>query len=272
MPDWLAVEYLKRFRRVLNCEVASWDVAFDRPFKKGIKAGRLRQLRTQREKSPAVWLAVNGALAAGIFGDPREFIQLSPDKRLAFVKDRLNKVENEGARQALEHKIFGLGSKSDLSGQKWKKNAVADVEAWSKALTIECKKGGPTISVDRDLFEAIGHALGLSGALAMKLYYAALKELGLPNPLDFIKRIETLNGSGGTMRARLSRLRERHRESLREHIGRAVGKTIGGDQTVKIDQAFWKKISEAFSSKSSKMGAAAAEKLYGEFLKQRKMR
>jgi len=44
MPDWLAVQFLARYRKVTRVRVGSWDEAFGRPFKKGthISQARLR--------------------------------------------------------------------------------------------------------------------------------------------------------------------------------------------------------------------------------------
>ena len=47
-PDWLARSYLKAFRKVVNCEVGSWDEAFGAPYPKGVQLAALRRRRTAR--------------------------------------------------------------------------------------------------------------------------------------------------------------------------------------------------------------------------------
>jgi hypothetical protein len=48
MPDWVAQNYIRRFDRVLNCHVKSWDEAFGKPYAKGAHIAALRQHRTLR--------------------------------------------------------------------------------------------------------------------------------------------------------------------------------------------------------------------------------
>jgi hypothetical protein len=45
MPEWLAREYLRRWRLVTFAHVASWDEAFDRPWPKGKKSSHLARER-----------------------------------------------------------------------------------------------------------------------------------------------------------------------------------------------------------------------------------
>lgn len=48
MPDWLANAYCRRFDQVLNCQMKSWDEAFDPPYPKGIHLNRKRADRLNR--------------------------------------------------------------------------------------------------------------------------------------------------------------------------------------------------------------------------------
>ena len=61
MPDWLAMEYLKRYRVVQQCRVDSWDAeeSFCRPYQKGVQISALRRKRNNRIK---VVLAVYDAI------------------------------------------------------------------------------------------------------------------------------------------------------------------------------------------------------------------
>ena len=56
IPEWLAIEFMARYRAVTHFRIASWDEAFGRPIRKGAHLSALRKART---KGPAVWLAVN---------------------------------------------------------------------------------------------------------------------------------------------------------------------------------------------------------------------
>lgn len=48
MPDWLAREYLRRWRLVTGAQVATWDEAFGALWPKGTKAARLAIIRRHR--------------------------------------------------------------------------------------------------------------------------------------------------------------------------------------------------------------------------------
>lgn len=62
MPEWLAVEFMKRYRAVTHAQVASWDEAFGRQYSKGT---HLSALRREREMGPKIYRAVEAARHAG---------------------------------------------------------------------------------------------------------------------------------------------------------------------------------------------------------------
>jgi len=47
MPEWVASAYITKYDKVLNCEVASWDEAFGKPYPKK-HISKLRQRRSLR--------------------------------------------------------------------------------------------------------------------------------------------------------------------------------------------------------------------------------
>ena len=48
IPDWLAREYLRRYRAVQHCRVRSWDEAFGRPYPPGTNIAARRRAQKNR--------------------------------------------------------------------------------------------------------------------------------------------------------------------------------------------------------------------------------
>jgi len=61
MPDWLSAVFLKRFRKVQQCQVSSWDEAFDKPYPAG---AQIAAKRRQRKSRVTVVNAVRAAIAS----------------------------------------------------------------------------------------------------------------------------------------------------------------------------------------------------------------
>ena len=61
MPNWVAQNYIRRFDRVLNCKLGSWDETFGRPYPKGKHISKLRDRRSLRLQ---VYIRVREILAA----------------------------------------------------------------------------------------------------------------------------------------------------------------------------------------------------------------
>ena len=64
MPDWLADAYCRRFDQVLNCQMKSWDEAFNPPYPKGTHLNRKRADRLNRFK---------------VFNDIAEILERDPE-------------------------------------------------------------------------------------------------------------------------------------------------------------------------------------------------
>jgi len=94
MPEWLAIEFMKRYRSVTHARVASWDEAFGRPYPKG---AHLSTLRTERKMAPEVYRAVNALRRSGkgigkmLFEEVGEKLGLSATQtdRLYYQEKRL---------------------------------------------------------------------------------------------------------------------------------------------------------------------------------------
>jgi hypothetical protein len=70
LPPWVARAFIASYDQVLWCRTDSWDVAFGSPYKKGTK---LPERKRRRELGPAVYLAVEKAIAAGRATDDNLF-------------------------------------------------------------------------------------------------------------------------------------------------------------------------------------------------------
>lgn len=77
MPDWLAREYLRRWRLVTQAHVPSWDDAFGAPWPKGIKRSHLARAR-QRYLARVI-----------VFNAVTQFVQMHPDAPLDPEWDRI---------------------------------------------------------------------------------------------------------------------------------------------------------------------------------------
>jgi ribulose 1,5-bisphosphate carboxylase large subunit-like protein len=77
MPDWLAREYLRRWRLVTHASMASWDDAFGAPWPKGIKRSHLARKR-QRDLAKHI-----------VFNAVTQFVMMHPDSPLDPEWDRI---------------------------------------------------------------------------------------------------------------------------------------------------------------------------------------
>ncbi|MDB5871804.1 MAG: hypothetical protein JWQ07_1246 [Ramlibacter sp.] len=66
MPDWLACEYLRRWRQVTGAQIATWDEAFGAFWPKGTKAARLATIRRHR------------LVQVRLFNKLTSFVQMNP--------------------------------------------------------------------------------------------------------------------------------------------------------------------------------------------------
>lgn len=84
MPEWLAKEYLRRFRLVTHAYVPTWGDAFGEPWPKGIKRSHLARRRQRTLARVHVWNLVN------------DFVQMHPDAPLDPEWDRIAREAGVG--------------------------------------------------------------------------------------------------------------------------------------------------------------------------------